>query len=201
MPPYYSNEKIIDMFNNSEEVIHSYDTQLQNVKNLLYTINMYNTVQSYNKNNLMKYYDYQYTILFYTEQIGKIIYPISNLKYKSIKSNLYVSYEEEYMYIKYSINELKSKERHIKIMNKRGTYTNKLIEAGMDKILPVELLENVAYHLVYKRPNKKKPSTNWQNFCKHRKLEGLNYKDNSSIWQSLHIDIKNKYKNPYYKHF
>ena len=59
MPPYYSNQEIIDMFNNSEEVIHSYDTQLQNVKNLLYTINMYNTVQSYNKNNLMKLCDYQ----------------------------------------------------------------------------------------------------------------------------------------------
>ncbi len=68
-------------------------------------------------------------------------------------------------------------------------------------LLPDELLENVAYYLTDKRPSKKKQSTNWQNFCKQRKLAGLNYKDNSSIWRSLDSIIKNKYKNPYYTHF
>ena len=71
----------------------------------------------------------------------------------------------------------------------------------MNKLLPNELLENVAYHLAGKRPSKKKQSTNWQNFCKHRKLAGLNYKENSTLWKSLDQSIKNKYKNPYYKHF
>ena len=130
-----------------------------------------------------------------------MIYPNHGLTYISIINNKPVSYKEERILLEEKINELQQEIIHIKKLNKSKKILAHLILGSMNKLLPIEILENVAYHLTDKRPSKKKQSTTWQNFCKQRKLAGLNYKDNSSIWRSLDSTIKNKYKNIYYKHF
>ena len=45
MPAYYTNEEIIHMFVNSNEVINNHDTKLGQIKQKLYTINIYTDVQ------------------------------------------------------------------------------------------------------------------------------------------------------------
>ena len=197
MPLYYTKDELQIMFINSNEPFLS-----QGYIDILFkTISAYISMQSVKYITNLKYYNYQGHILYSTNLIVKHLYPISGLQYKSIISNSLVSYKQENYYIVQKINEIKSIDRHNAILSKSTKYTNKLIDAGMDTLLPIDILQIIAYHLVYKRPSRKRPSTNWQNFCKQRKLSALNYKDNSSIWQSLSFNIKTKYKNPYYKHF
>lgn len=201
MPAYYTNEEIIHMFVNSNEVINNHDTKLGQIKQKLYTINIYTDVQKHSSINKFKYFDYQLIVLRYTELIGYIIYPESHLKIKSIINNNIVTIDEEKTLIKNKLDDLKRELKSEQFQKATKKFVNKLNLAQMNKLLPSDIIENVAEHLVNKRPSKKKSPTNWQNFCKHRKLAGLNYKDNSSIWNSLSFDIKCKYKNPYYTHF
>jgi hypothetical protein len=200
MPTYYTNEDIIHMFVNSIEVINSYDIKLGHIKQKLNTISIYVNAQKL-KDNKYKYFDYQLIILRFTELIGYIIYPESQLTIKSIISNNIVTIAEEKSLILSKLNDLKLELKSKQFQKATKKIINKLNLAQMNKLLPIDIIENVAQHLVNKRPSKKKSRTNWQNFCKHRKLAGLNYKKNSSVWNSLSFDIKCKYKNQYYTHF
>lgn len=201
MPAYYTDEEIIHMFVNSNEVINSHDTKLGHIKQKLFTISIYTNVQKNIKNHNYKYLDYQLIVLRFTELIGYIIYPESQLKIKSIITNNIVTISEEKSFINSKLNDLKLELKSKQFQKSTKKIINKLNLAQMNKLLPRDIIENVAQHLVNKRPSKKKSPTNWQNFCKHRKLAGLNYKENSSLWNSLSFDIKCKYKNQYYTHF
>lgn len=203
MPAYYSKEQFVNMFINSEEeIINSYDLKLNSIKSKVYNISIYSDYQKHHiKNNLFKFYHFQVVILRFTNIIANIIYPVSNLNVTSIITNKLVSIEEESSLIQNKIKELNIEFNLKKINKSAKKFTNKLKLAQFNKLLPIDIIENVAIHLASKRPSKKRVSTNWQNFCKQRKNSGFNYKDNSFIWNSLDYDIKNKYKNPYYKHF
>lgn len=203
MPEYYSKNEIIDMFNNSQEVINSHDIKLLEVRRKLYTISIYSDYQNHfiKYNNMHKYYYYQSSILKFTKLIESIIYPNSGFKIKSIINNNLVTTSEEQMLINNKIKEIKFEAKLKKMHKSAKKFTNKLKLAQFNKLLPIDIIEHIAEHLVNKRPSKKKLPTNWQNFCKQRKNAGFNYKDNSIVWRSLEHHIKNKYKNPYYKHF
>lgn len=203
MPEYYSKDEFINMFINSEEIINSHDIKLLEVRKKLYTISIYTDYQNHfiKYNNMHKYYYYQSIVLKFTELIGYIIYPNSDFNVKSIITNNLVTTSEEQILINNKIEELNFEFKFKKMQKSANKHTKKLVLAQMHKLLPIDIIEHVAQHLVNKRPSRKKSVTNWQNFCKHRKNAGLNYKDNSIVWKSLEYDIKNKYKNPYYKHF
>jgi hypothetical protein len=203
MPEYYSKEEIINMFINSEEVINSHDIKLLEVRQKLYTISIYTNYQNHfiKYNNMHKYYYYQLMVLKFTKLIECIIYPNSGFKIKSIITNNLVTTSEEQILINNKIEELNFEFKFKKMQKSANKHTKKLVLAQMQKILPIDIIEHVAQYLANKRPSRKKSVTNWQNFCKHRKNAGFNYKDNSIVWKSLDYDIKNKYKNPYYKHF
>ena len=117
---------------------------------------------------------------------------------ESYITNKIVSTTEEYILL---CNYLKIQKRTKNALDKSKEICNFLYLGGMNKILPPEIQENIAFHLANKKCSKKKQATNWQNFCKQRKIAGFNYKENSKIWKSLDISIKTKYKNPYYIHF
>jgi len=203
MPEYYSKNEIINMFNNSEDVINSYDIKLLEVRRKLYTISIYTDYQNHiiKYNNMHKYYYYQSMVLKFTELIGYVIYHNSDFNVKSIITNNLVTTSEEQILINNKIEEIKFESKFKTVQKSLNKHTTKLLLAQMHKLLPIDIIEHVAEYLVNKRPSRKKLVTNWQNFCKQRKNAGFNYKDNSFIWNSLDYDIRNKYKNPYYKHF
>ena len=201
MPPYFTSEEINIMIAESDELIFNLGNTIANIRAYLSQIRMYTNLQSREVSNTIKYYDWQGHILRLTNTMENIIYPNHGFTYISIINNQPVSYEEESFLIDKKIDEILEEEKHIKKLEKSKKFHKHLVLGSMNKLLPDELLESVAYYLTDKRPSKKKQSTNWQNFCKQRKLAGLNYKDNSSIWRSLDSTIKNKYKNPYYAHF
>lgn len=201
MPGYFTSEEINAMIAESNELILNLGNIRANIRAYLSQISMYTSIQSSVSSNTTKYYLWQCHILRLTNTMENMIYPNHGFTYISIINNKPVSYEEERILLEEKINKIQQEKKHIKKLNKSKKILTHLILGSMNKLLPDELLENVAYYLTDKRPSKKKQSTNWQNFCKQRKLAGLNYKDNSSIWRSLDSTIKNKYKNPYYVNF
>lgn len=201
MPGYFTSEEINSMIAESNELIFNLGNTIANIRAYLSQINMYTILQSKESPNTLKYYYWQGHILRLTSTMENIIYPNHGFTYISSINNKPVSYEEECFMIDEKIDEIQQEKKHIKKLEKSKKFHKHLVLGSMNKLLPDELLENVAYYLTDKRPSKKKQSTTWQNFCKQRKLAGLNYKDNSSIWRSLDSTIKNKYKNPYYAHF
>ena len=201
MPGYFTSEEINAMIAETNELIFNLGNTIANIRAYLSQINMYTILQTREASNTYKYYCWQWHILRLTSTIENIIYPNHGFTYISSINNKPVSYEEECFMIDEKIDEIQQEQKHIKKLEKSKKFYKFLLLGSMNKLLPDELLENVAYHLTDKRPSKKKQSTTWQNFCKQRKLAGLNYKDNSSIWRSLDSTIKNKYKNPYYAHF
>jgi len=201
MPAYFTNEEIYNMIHESEELIFSIDNAIKNTRYYLSGIDIYINIQSNKSIHSIEYYDKQLFILSFTNILEKIIYPYSSFKYNSIIINKSVFYEEEYYLLKEKIQDIKLKKKHEKNLQKSKNIYNKLVLGGMKQILPEELLLNVACHLATKLPSRKRESTNWQNFCKQRKLSKLHYNENSNIWKLLDNDTKNKYKNSHYKHF
>lgn len=201
MPGYFTNEEINIMIAESDELIFNLGNTLSNIRAYLSQIRMYTNLQSKQSSDSVKYYYWQFHIIRITHTIENMVYPNQGFTYISCINKKPVSYEEECYLIDEKIDQILEEEKNIKKLEKSKKIHKELVLGGMNKLLPNELLENVAYHLAGKRPSKKKQSTNWQNFCKHRKLAGLNYKENSTLWKSLDQSIKNKYKNPYYTHF
>lgn len=201
MPAYFTNEEIYNMIHESEELIFSIDNAIKNIRYYLSSIYIYINLQLNKSIHSIEYYDKQLFILSFTHLLEKIIYPYSSFKYNSIITNKPVFYEEEYYLLKEKIQDIQLKKKHEKNLQKSKKIYNKLVLGSMKQILPEELLLNVAYHLATKRPSRKRASTNWQNFCKQRKLSKLPYNENSNIWKLLDNDTKNKYKNSHYKHF
>ena len=201
MPAYFTKEEIYNMIHESEELIFSIDNAVKNTRYYLSNIDIYVNIQSEKSIHSIEYYDKQLFILSFTNILEKIIYPYSSFKYNSIITNKHVFYEEEYYLLKEKIQDIQVKKKHEQNLQKSKKIYNKLVLGSMKQILPEELLLNVAYHLATKRPSRKRVSTNWQNFCKQRKLSKLPYNENSNIWKLLDNDTKNKYKNPHYKHF
>jgi len=201
MPGYFTSEEINAMIAESDELIFNLGNTIVNIRAYLSQINMYTNIQSRESSNTLKYYNWQGHILRITSTMENIIYPNHRFTYISRINNKPVLYEEECFLIDEKINEIQQEKKHIKKLEKSKKIHKHLVLGSMNKLLPEELLECVAYHLTDKRASKKRQPTNWQNFCKKRKLVGLNYKDNSPIWRSLDSTIKNKYKNPYYTHF
>lgn len=201
MPAYFTNEEIYNMIHESEELIFSIDNAIKNTRYYLSNIDIYVNIQLKKSIHSIEYYDKQLFILSFTNILEKIIYPYSSFKYNSIITNKPVFYEEEYYLLKEKIQDIQLKKKHEQNLQKSKKIYNKLVLGSMKQILPEELLLNVAYHLATKRPSRKRASTNWQNFCKQRKLSKFPYNENSNIWKLLDNDTKNKYKNPHYKHF
>jgi len=201
MPGYFTSEEINIMIAESDQLIFNLGMTIVNINAYVSQIRMYTNLQSREASNSIKYYDWQGHILRITGTMENIIYPNQGFTYISYINNKRVSYEEECFLINKKIDEIKQEKKHIKKLEKSKQIHKNLVLGGMNKLLPNELLENVAYHLTDKRPSKTRQPTNWQNFCKHRKLVGLNYKDNSTLWRSLDSTIKHNYKNPYYVHF
>ena len=201
MPAYFTSEEINAMIAESNELILNLGNTRANIRAYLSQISMYTSIQSSVSTNTTKYYLWQCHILRLTNTMENMIYPNHGLTYISIINNKPVSYKEERILLEDKINELQQEIIHIKKLNKSKKILAHLILGSMNKLLPIEILENVAYHLTDKRPSKKKQSTTWQNFCKQRTIAGLNYNENKVIWNSLDTTIKNKYKNIYYKHF
>ena len=201
MPGYFTSEEINIMISESDELIFNLGNTLANIRAYLSQIRMYTNLQSRETSNSIKYYNWQGHILRITGTMENIIYPNQGFTYISCINNKPVLYEEESFLIDEKMDQIVKEEKHIKKLEKSKQIHKNLVLGGMNKLLPNELLENVAYHLTDKRPSKKRQPTNWQNFCKKRKLAGLNYKDNSTLWRSLDSTIKHNYKNPYYVHF
>ena len=201
MPGYFTSEEINIMIAESDQLIFNLGMTIVNINAYVSQIRMYTNLQSREASNSIKYYDWQGHILRITGTMENIIYPNQGFTYISYINNKPVSYEEECFLINKKIDEIKQEKKHIKKLEKSKQIHKNLVLGGMNKLLPKELLECVAYRLTDKRPSKKRQPTNWQNFCKQRKLDGLNYKDNSTLWRSLDNTIKHKYKNPYYTHF
>ena len=201
MPAYFTREQINIMIAESNELIFNLGNTISNIRAYLSQIRMYTNLQSAEDSNKLKYYYWQGHILRITSTMENIIYPNQGFTYISCINNKPVSYEEECFLLDEKIEQIIKEEKHIKKLEKSKKIHTYLVLGSMNKLLPDELLENVAYYLTDKRPSRKKQSTNWQNFCKQRKAAGLNYKENSLVWNSLEHSIKNKYKNPYFKHF
>ena len=95
MPNTIQKDEIINMFNNSEEVINSHDIKLL-IRQKLYTISIYTDYKILIKyNNMHKYYYYQLMVLKFTKLIECIIYPNSGFKIKIITNNLVTTNEEQ----------------------------------------------------------------------------------------------------------
>ena len=201
MPAYFTSDEINTMSEESFESIFNLENTLINVNYYKSSINKLIKTQLEFSNNSIPYYDIQKTILRFTNIIEIIIYSVEGLKYNSIITNNPVLYEEECYLLDEKIEQIKLEEKHKNNLKKSKKIYKKLILGNMTQILPEDLLENISYHLVHKRPSKKKLPTNWHNFCKQRKLNKLPYDENKNIWKLLDNNIKNKYKNPYYKHF
>lgn len=201
MPAYFTNDEINTMIGKSNELIFTLENTRINVNYIKSTINNLNKDQLKYSQNSIEYYNIQKNILIFTSQIEIIILPFEGFEYISSINNNPVLYEEEYYLLDEKLNQLKLKKKHKNDLKKSKKIYKKLILGNMTQILPKDLLENISYHLVHKRPSKKNLPNNWHNFCKQRKLYKLPYYENKNIWKLLDNNIKNKYKNPYYKHF
>lgn len=201
MPAYFTNDQINSMISKSNESIFNLENTRINVHYYKSSINKLIKNQLEFSNNSIPYYEIQKTILIFTSQIEIIILPFGGFEYISIINNNPVLYEEEIYLLDEKIEQIKLEEKHKKDLEKSKIIYKKLILGNMTQILPEDILENISYYLVHKRPSKKKQPTNWHNFCKQRKLYNLPYNENKNIWKLLDNNIKNKYKNPYYKHF
>lgn len=199
MPTYYLDSQLISMYYNSIE--SNNDDKFDTIKHYISIINSYNTAQKLHTRESTRYYMLQLDILYFTHIIEKIINLGNLFTYNSIITNENITHNEEKVkLIKACANIIlleKEKQKKLLTNNKYKT----LILGNMTQIFPSDILENIAYQLTSKKRSTKKQSTNWQNFCKQRKKATLNHKDNSDIWKSLNHFTKNKYKNPYYKHF
>ena len=199
MPTYYLDSQLISMYYNSIE--SNNDDKFDTIKHYISIIDSYNTAQKLHTRESIRYYMLQLAILDFTHIIEKIINLNNLFTYNSVITKENITHNEEKVKLIKALEDIKllEKEKQKKLLANNKYKT--LILGNMTQIFPSEILENIAYQLTSKKRSTKKQSTNWQNFCKQRKKANLNHKDNSDIWKSLNYSTKNKYKNPYYKHF
>lgn len=198
MPKYYLDSELINMYYESN--ILDNDDKFNVIKHYISIINSFINVQKLHQLESLHYYMYQVFILDYTQMIKNII-DSPDFIYNSIITNEITTYNEEKVKLIKAQNNIKLLENENKKCLLAKDKYKTLILANMTQIFPTEILENIAYQLTSKKRSTKKKPTNWHNFCKQRKNANLNYKNNSEIWKSLNYATKNKYKNPYYKHF
>lgn len=199
MPKYYLDSQLINMYYN-QPLGFQEDPDISTIKHYISIINSFINVQKLHQLESLHYYMYQVFILDYTQMIKNII-DSPDFIYNSIITNEITTYNEEKVKLIEAQKNIKLLENENKKCLLAKDKYKTLILANMTQIFPTEILENIAYQLTSKKRSAKKQPTNWYNFCKQRKNANLNYKDNSEIWKSLNYATKNKYKNPYYKHF